>query len=320
MGPDELLVQSNENEDMATNGKILLLTGFNRAGGANRLHVIDVRDPKKMKILATLPEAGGHTMTCLYDCKWAYGSSSGPSSVGTIVDLRNPRKPKLLKKHWTDATGDVSAHDVTEVRPGLVVTSSSPMFVLDVKNPAKPRVLMRTQPDAPNTTHNNIWPRRGKDRFLVSASEGVNNGRCELYGEDGKTLQIWRTDRWRRRGLRPAGSYTLENGTGSDGHPPLDLFGIQGCSAHWAQEHPSFRNGGLLAMAAYSHGVRLLDISRKGKPREVGYFLKDIQAAIDIEWITNRILYVVEDGSGGGVDVIKYTGALPDRSGSPTGG
>ena len=308
MSFDEIQVQSNENEDLATNGKILLLSQFNRTGSINSLMVIDVRDPAEMEVLATLPGAGAHTLTCLYDCKWAYGSSAGSDSAGIIIDLRNPSEPKLLEETFSDAMEGISAHDVTEVRPGLVVTSSSPMFVLDVTNPAKPRVVMKTRDDAAHTGHNNIWPRAGKDRFLVSASEGVNNGRCEMYGEDGKTLQVWDTTGWKKGGFEPVGSYTLTNG---EGHPAVDALGVQGCSAHWAQAHPGFHNGGLVAMAAYSHGVRLLDIAKNGKPTEVAYFLKDVHGAIDIEWVTDRILYVIEDGGGlGSVDVIEYTGKL----------
>lgn len=308
MGADEIQIQSNENEDMATNGKILLLSQFNRTDAVNRLLVIDVRDPSDMNVMATLPGAGGHTLECLYDCKWAYGSGSGSASDGIIVDLRNPREPKLLEKGWRAAIEDVGAHDVTEVRPGLVVTSSRPMFVLNTSNPRKPRVVTNTDPAADHTGHNNIWPRKGKDRFLISASEGSYNGRCEMYGDNGKTLQVWDATRWKAGGLRPLGTYTLTN---DEGNPPVGLLGVQGCSAHWAQEHPSFHNGGLVAMAAFSHGVRLLDINSKGKPREVGWFLKDVHGAVDVEWITDRIVYVIEVGGGiGGFDIIEYTGKL----------
>ena len=302
--------QNNENEDLATNGEILLLSQFNRVDAMNRLTVVDVSDPTNMEVIATLPGAGGHTLTCLYDCKWAYGSSNKLASNGIIIDLRNPKKPKLVEPGWRKAIGDTPAHDVTEVRPGLVVTSSTPMFVLDTTNPAKPEVLTKTDASNPHTGHNNIWPRAGKDRFLLSASEGVNNGRCEMYGEeDGKSLQVWDTTNWRSGGFKEAGIYTLTNG---EGHPPADPgWGVQGCSAHWADEHPSFHNGGLVAMSAYSHGVRLLEVSSDGKIKEVGWFLKDVHGAIDQQWITDRILYVVEDGGGiGGFDVIEYTGKL----------
>ncbi|HJR44574.1 MAG TPA: hypothetical protein VJ927_03130 [Actinomycetota bacterium] len=311
MTADEIQIQSNENEDLATNGEILLLSQFNRTDAVNRLLVIDVRDPSDMTVIATLPNAGGHTLECLYDCKWAYASGSGSASAGLTIDLRNPAKPKIVGKGWRAAVNDTPAHDVTEVRPGLVVTSSTPLFVLDTSDPTKPKVLTKTQDSAPNTGHNNIWPRGGKDRFLVTASEGVNNGRCELYGDDGKQLQVWDTTGWRTGGLKPLGTYTLTNG---EGHPPVDALGVQGCSAHWAHEHPSFHDGGLVAMAAYSHGVRLLDVSSDGKLREVGYFLKDVHGAIDVEWVSDRILYVVEDGGGlGAFDVVEYTGPLPAR-------
>lgn len=301
-------VSHNENEDLATNGKILLLSKFNRADPVNQLAVIDVSDPTDMKVIATLPGAGGHTMECLYDCKWAYGSSSKRASDGIIVDLRNPKKPKLLDKLWSDVIG-VSAHDVTEVRPGLVTTSSSPMFALDTTDPANPQVLMNTHHKAPHTRHNNIWPRSGRDRFLLSASETSANGRCELYSDDdGRTLQVWDTRGWRTGGFKAAATYTLDH---SEGHPPIDAFGVQGCSAHWAHEQPGFKNGGLVAMAAWSHGVRLLDVSRAGDIKEVGWFLKDVQGAVDVEWVTDRIIYVIEDGGGvGSFDVIKYTGKL----------
>jgi hypothetical protein len=308
MAADEIQTQNNENEDMATNGKILLLSQFNRADPLNRLLVIDVRDPSDMKVIATLPGAGGHTIECLYDCKWAYTSGSLQASAGLIVDLRNPAEPKLLDKPWADAVDGTPAHDVTEVRPGLVVTSSTPLYVLDTSAPTAPEILARTSETAPHTGHNNIWPRGGKDRFMITASEGVNNGRCELYGEDGKTLQVWDTRNWRSGGLKALGTYTLTNG---EGHPPVDALGVQGCSAHWAQAHPTFKNGGLVAMAAYSQGVRLLDVTSKGKLKEVGWFLKDVHGAIDVEWITDRILYVIEDGAGiGGFDIVEYTGKL----------
>ena len=57
--------------------------------------------------------------------------------------------------------------------------------------------------------------------------------------------------------------------------------------------------------------MRLLDVGSNGKPREVGWFLKDVHGAIHVEWVTDRILYVVEDGGGqGAFDVIEYTGKL----------
>lgn len=248
MGDDQLLMQEVENEEMMTNGKILLLSRFFDTT-ASVLYVIDVSDPTNMKIEATLDGAGAHTYTCLYDCKWAYGTVNGLDNRGIILDLHDPAHPKLLDRPWTDAIDKTYVHDVTEVHPGLVLTSSTPMYAIDTTDPTKPRTIMKTELGTTDTSHQNIWPRSGKDRFMISASEAVNEGRCEPYGDDGKTLQVWDTRDWRTQGFKRVGSYTLVNGTGSDGQPPLDVFGIQGCSAHWAREHPSFQNGGLVAMA-----------------------------------------------------------------------
>ena len=42
---------------------------------------------------------------------------------------------------------------------------------------------------------------------------------------------------------------------------------------HWFQEHPTFRDGGLVAVAEYENGTRLLQIEPDGKIVEQGYFL-----------------------------------------------
>jgi hypothetical protein len=43
---------------------------------------------------------------------------------------------------------------------------------------------------------------------------------------------------------------------------------LLGCSAHWFDEHPTYRNGGLVALGYYEHGTRFLDIQRNGKIKE----------------------------------------------------
>src|SRR3712207_8289264 len=55
----------------------------------------------------------------------------------------------------------------------------------------------------------------------------------------------------------------------SDGNPPTQILG---CSAHWFEEHPTFRNGGLTALAEYEQGTRFLQVTSAGKIRQLGYF------------------------------------------------
>lgn len=55
-------------EDVDTNGKILLI------GTLMSLYVIDVEDKSNPKIIGQLEGADQHTISCVLDCTYAYGS------------------------------------------------------------------------------------------------------------------------------------------------------------------------------------------------------------------------------------------------------
>src|SRR3712207_5661837 len=105
-------------EDPDTNGRVLIVSNRDTM-------IYDVSDKAAPKLLSTLPGLDQHTMTCVLDCAWVYGSE------GAIVDLRDPARPKLAGA-WTDELQPTptSFHDVTEVAPGLLVTSTEPLLVL----------------------------------------------------------------------------------------------------------------------------------------------------------------------------------------------
>ncbi|HEX2196549.1 MAG TPA: hypothetical protein VHJ76_06450, partial [Actinomycetota bacterium] len=155
-----------ENEDVSTNGKIML---FSETIPSDDLHVWDIEDKSNPVLLATVVGAGDHTTECILKCKWAYGSE------GTITDLRDPANPKLLSEKWTDGQVPVSAfHDVTEVAPGIVLTSTDPMLLLDArKDPAHPKFLAATEKYESNGLpfHSNLWPRSMKDRWVIAGGE-----------------------------------------------------------------------------------------------------------------------------------------------------
>src|SRR4051795_1865235 len=114
-------------EDPDTNGKILLTTD------EGALEVIDVSDKANPKFLSKLAGTSQHTITCVLDCTWAYGSCGSLScKSGEIIDLRDPEHPKLagdwVKSLPVDQQPN-SNHDVTEVAPGVLMTSSTPMLL-----------------------------------------------------------------------------------------------------------------------------------------------------------------------------------------------
>ena len=124
-----------------------------------------MEDKANPQVIATIENGSEHTFSCVLDCKYAWGSG------GTIYDLTDPTNPKVIGD-WSEGNPGSNAHDVTEVAPGLVLTSTQPIMFMDArKNPAKPKVLaLGASPDG-RFVHTGVWPRAGKDKFLLMAGE-----------------------------------------------------------------------------------------------------------------------------------------------------
>jgi hypothetical protein len=293
-----------ENEDVATNGRILLYSDF---ATTQTLYVYNVRDKRQPRLIAELQGAGRHTMTCLLDCRFAYGSyravdPSGPLHGGEVVDLRNPAHPKVLGD-WTDGgvLPSKRVHDVFEVAPGLVLTASDPMELLDTSTDlVRPKVVAKGGNDG-ERLHTVLWPRQGRDRFVLSSFETNGTPRCEAGSGEFST---WNASRWRETGaFQRIASYHLTSGVLIDGNPPANALG---CSPHWFEPRPDFRDGGIVALGAYDNGTRFLDIGPRGGIREVGYFLPSGTEASAAYWITNEIVYVVDYARG--IDIVRFKG------------
>ena len=290
-------------EDLDGNGKILVVP--NTASGQNdgnvqtdspinAVYIIDVEDKTNPTIISKVPGVAQHTYSCVLDCKYAWGSS------GTMIDLRNPSKPKVLKNKWGDGTtAGSSGHDVEEVAPGLVVTATQPMMLLDArKDPTKPKEIALT-PRREDYMHGARWPRAMKDRFLLAASETTMNGRCS---ERSGSIQTWDTRKWKRTGtFKFIDEWRPVNGMVIDGNPVAQ----RNCTAHWIQEHPDFRNGGYVAGGFYDHGTRFFEVTKSGKLKDAGYFMAYAGQASAAYWITDKIVYTVDYNRG--LDILRFT-------------
>lgn len=273
-------------EDLDTNGKIALVESL------GTLNVIDVTTPSAPAIVAELDGPDYHTVTCVLGCRYAYGEN------GLIVDLRTPRAPKVVG-NWATGTGVESVHDVTEVKPGLIVTSSIPMLLLDARaDPAHPKVRARASTRDGRFIHANRWPRRMADRFLLAGGETVGP---DCASADAGAFMTFDASKWRRTGtFKMLDDYRVKNGPPSDGWWPYGQF-----CAHWFTEHPRFRNGGLVAMAWYEAGVRFLEVSRTGSITEVGHIIVPGSVASAAYWVTDEIVYVLDYVRG--LDIIRFT-------------
>ena len=316
-------------EDPDTNGKILLASGTPRdaMGGIgyilgepeqHRLYVIDVTDKSQPKILSSIGDGGDHTWSCLLNCTWAYGAT------GKIVDLRDPRKPRLLAGRWTAGLDlrspttfeGLASHDVTEVAPGIVLTASVPMYLLDARDPLRPRALAKSD-GSPNSYGGVDWPDPLHNDVMLSFNDPyLNPPRCEvrdaLEGSTfDSTFKTWDASRALRTGLIVgADEYRVQNGTFVDGNPPMGPgYALGGCKAYHFDAHGDFSTSRLVVQSFSSHGVKLLRVGETGAVREVGHFLGVGTQPEGAYWASDRIIYSVDYNRG--IDILRYTGDLP---------
>ena len=286
-------------EDVDTNGKILLIGSYGDLTDGidqlNKVSVIDVTDKTAPEIIGEVQGADNHTISCVLDCTWAYGSG------GTIVDLRDPTQPKIAGS-WRDAVEVSSPHDVTEVAPGIVMTSSRPLALLDARvDPAHPTVIATATSGDNRFIHGNLWPHQATDRFLLVGGE--TGGDCDT--EDAGAFMTFeqQTDpeTGELKGFQMIDEYRLETGLPTDGRSPYDQY-----CAHWFTTHPTYDDGGLIAMGWYEHGTRFLDISDTGEITEKGFFVPVGGSTSAAYWVTDEIVYVTDYQRG--IDVLRFTG------------
>lgn len=286
-----------ENEDVDSNGEIML---FSEELPDPSLHIWNVEDKSNPVEMAVLDGAGQHTMSCLYKCKWAYGSD------GFIIDLRDPANPKKLDNTWDEGLMISSPHDVNELKPGLVLTSSDPMVLLDTTNPAKPKAIATSGPNG-EFIHSSKWPRGGADKFALSTGETWYPAADAACNEQSGGFSTWDTTGW-QRGLafKKVDTYRPPSGTYVDGHPPSGT--TFGCSTHWFEPHPSFKNGGTVAVTFFNHGTHFMKVDPKGKISDDGWFIPHAGNSAAVEWMTDRIVYSIDLQNG--FYVLKYNGKL----------
>lgn len=313
----------NEDIEVTPDGAYLVFTDFATTGS---LYIYDVRDKRVPRLVADVTDAGTHTTTCALRCRYLVGSyqrvgETGPLSGSVLVDFANRTTPRVLGD-WT-AGGVLPSrrvHDATEVAPGILVTGSAPIQVMDIRtDPLRPRVLARG-PDPSKRYHSVAWPRNGRDKFILASYETNVTPRCELDSGD---FSVFAAPKISRDQSEPASfdrvsSHYLSSGVFSDGNPAANI-GL-GCSPHWFEVHPSWHDGGIVAMGAYDHGTKFLRVTEDGTITEAGHFLAPGSNASAAYWISCDVVYTVDYTRG--LDVLKFTDSAarcpqPGRRGQP---
>jgi hypothetical protein len=282
------------------------------------LALYDVRDPTAPKELTTIPEAGDHTSTCVLDCSYFYGSA------GSITDAQGALEGVQAKKigNWEDSptipdfnVPDTTTkfmndcHNLTEIRPGVLMAACQPFLILSVRPEdggtiLQPKVLASGKNADARFIHGNHWPRAGADKVALVGGEtnfkpqcGPNNGAFMTFDASHANLDGSFSG--------PLDEYRAQNGSYLDSNPPTQILG---CSVHWFDEHPTFHDGGLVALAAYENGTRFLQIGSDGKITEQGYFVPLGGSTSAPHWAPggSDVVYAVDYERG--LDVLKYGG------------
>lgn len=182
-------------EDPSTDGNIVLVDGIT-ADGSQGLQVVDITDPTTPTVVGNIATTD-HTWTCVTDietgnrCAYAYGRSDN------IIDLTDPTNPVEVEPGWKTAVGESGyAHDLTEIRPGLVMHAGAEPVLMDTTDPANPvRIsqvtLLDHGPEYPVGRswsslgyHSVEWPNGGTDAFLLMGTELAPSGTTNTAGSD----------------------------------------------------------------------------------------------------------------------------------------
>ncbi len=330
-----------ENEQVPTDGKILGISAqtssvttqaapcvadFEASRGC--LLLFDVRDATAPKLVQSIKSAGDHTSTCLTvagrTCAYMYGSSGSISDIRTALDpaaapiVESPTNwitslhAQLRKQGWT-GTLPTRTHHQTEVRPGQLLTASVPQMLISVNaadggTPEAPKLLayashLAAPDNQTRFTHSVEWPQAGGSKVMLSGGETNFEPQC---GPDNGAFSTFTVQSGKSTApvFTYADQYKLKEGTYTDGNTPAGGYKL-GCSVHWFEQHPSFKDGGLVALSAYESGTRFLDIGSDGAITEKGFFLPVDSSASAPHWAPDgKTLYVIDYLRG--IDVLTF--------------
>lgn len=318
----ELALPMFQNEDVSTNGEILLISR-DSVLGLSRLYVVDISDPARPSILSTLDTSDhrepfgsiGHTASCIDGCRlaWLAGWSQGVD----VVDLRDPRRPRFASPRKVrmpeaacsgtsrDATCN-GTHDVQVDSSGLAwVAGIGGTAAYDVTDPAKPVLRFHTNA-------------RGVSRALEGADTPPDGSTYNDFIHHnslrrGKTVLITEED-FRPGCKHPGSVQTWRIGPGGLLRP-LDKWEVERdaarstyCSAHYFDER-----GGLLVQGWYEAGARFIDWSKPSDLRQTGYWIPRRGNVTNAYWAptdpAGEIAYAFDEQRG--IDILRIDRSAP---------
>ena len=239
------------------------------------LRIVDVTDPTKPVETAFLEIAGGgtHTLTIVGDTGYVYANPGGLSfsvpmySPSTIVDIRDPRKPKIVGE-WAppDSSG---CHDISVVGNRAYCAGSNITYILDVTDPVHPQIISSIL-NPLIFFHHGAVPSSDGDT-LVIADEAFGAHVCDPLGAN-PTGAFWfydisdETSPQLQGWISQTGFFALGGLAG-----PLNTRG-DWCTAHNFNMVPG---KDWMVASAYTGGTSIIDFSDPASPRVIGWIIPE---------------------------------------------
>jgi hypothetical protein len=314
------------NEDVDTNGEILLIATDHALAVQNMLYVIDVTNPHVPTLLSAYPTgARAHTVSCIKDC--SYGWLAGGDAV-TVIDLRNPAAPQTVGRFYRDgstnrdAGGFGTSHDVEVDAAGIAwVSSGAGLFGYDPSaNPVNPRLVVARPNGTPQSfdnqfiIHNSMRPDADLPTPTQLADDTIDPGEIVYVTEEdwiAATNGFCAQD-----GAFQTGWYHVVNGqpvVERLDHINVGNFGdvtkqkplpLTTCSSHYFDVRD-----GVAAVSWYEQGIRFFDVSDPRDIRTIGWFTPLTSQAVAAKF-HRGYLYTFDLTRG--IDVLRFNGQPGD--------
>lgn len=327
----QLALPHFENEDVDVCGDTLLVAN-ERAdedlGGL--LHVVDVADPSRPTLLATLPlgltgegRGPGHIANFVNaGCTQVWVDGGDDVEVIDLSDRADPRSIGSFRSRA--ATGPnpdkpgafVATHDSEIDHKGIVwsVGGGGIAGYRPARDPLKPLLVASSGTEGVNIDFDDTTS--PYNDFIIHNSKRVGNtllvteedyldidqdqpGSCNGQGK----FQTWRITGGAGN-LKPLDTWETElngfatGGDAKDSKAPITA----NCSSHWFEERD-----GIAAVGWYEQGVRFLDVRNPTDIRQVGYYLPPDGSTWAAYWVPTRTDLVYAADPVRGIDVLRVS-------------
>lgn len=277
------------------------------------LLLADVSNPAQPRLLGGVRVPDGvHTMTPLPGTPYIYtspGGGTGPFGGQTVVDVSNPRKPKIAAT-FQGTLGQCHDWSFSVAEPdqplgfcagGGGTWADGEISIWDVSDPLSPGFVSQIVNPTMQFPHYALASPDGE----LLAVQDENYALHECFTGKTPMGSIWFYDISNPELPRPVGH--ADPPRGDDGVGTLPGWVESWCTSHHYNFVPGTR---MLVTGWYTAGTNVLDLSDPSAPKEIAYYNPDDAIVWTAHWHKGRI-YVSDFNRG--LDVIEVRGLKAGR-------